>query len=59
VVAEDEQSPDQPDLDEVNLEELKIPTNQAPKGLGPCAADAYLMFQVRRVIIGNNCFLLS
>lgn len=46
VVAEDEQSPDQPDPDQVNLEELKIPTNQAPKGLGPCAADAYLMFQV-------------
>lgn len=46
VVAEDEQSPDQPDSDEVNLEELKIPTNQAPKGLHPCAADAYLMFQV-------------
>lgn len=46
VVAEDEQSPDQPETEEVNLEELKIPTNQAPKGLGPCAADAYLMFQV-------------
>lgn len=46
VVAEDDQSPEQQDSDEVNLEELKIPTNQAPKGLGPCAADAYLMFQV-------------
>lgn len=46
VVAEDELSLDQPESDEVNLEELKIPTNQAPKGLGPCAADAYLMFQV-------------
>ncbi|XP_039310634.1 protein MON2 homolog isoform X8 [Solenopsis invicta] len=45
VVAEDEQSSDQPEPDEVNIEELKIPTNQAPKGLGPCAADAYLMFQ--------------
>nr|XP_034192055.1 protein MON2 homolog isoform X1 [Osmia lignaria] len=45
VVAEDEQSPDTEDSDEINLEELKIPTNQAPKGLGPCAADAYLMFQ--------------
>ncbi|XP_066996963.1 protein MON2 homolog isoform X2 [Anabrus simplex] len=30
---------------EVNLEELKIPSNVAPKGLRPCAADAYLMFQ--------------
>lgn len=46
VVAEDEQSPDNDDSDDINLEELKIPTNQAPKGLGPCAADAYLMFQV-------------
>ncbi|XP_011631155.1 LOW QUALITY PROTEIN: protein MON2 homolog [Pogonomyrmex barbatus] len=45
VVAEDEQSPDQPESDEVNLEKLKIPTNQAPQDLGPCAADAYLMFQ--------------
>lgn len=45
VVAEDEQN-FEPESDEVNLEELKIPTNQAPKGLGPCAADAYLMFQV-------------
>ncbi|XP_020288600.1 protein MON2 homolog isoform X3 [Pseudomyrmex gracilis] len=44
VIAEDEQNPDQQDT-EVNLEELKIPTNQAPKGLGPCTADAYLMFQ--------------
>jgi len=31
---------------EVNLEELKVPSNVAPKGLRPCAADAYLMFQV-------------
>lgn len=46
VVAEDEQSPNNEDFDEINLEELKIPTNQAPKRLGPCAADAYLMFQV-------------
>lgn len=47
VVAEDEQNPDNEDSDDINLEELKIPTNQAPKGLGSCAADAYLMFQVR------------
>lgn len=46
VVAEDEQMLDHPEVEEVNLEELKTPTNQAPKGLGPCAADAYLMFQV-------------
>lgn len=51
VVAEDEQSSDQPDSEEVNLEELKIPMNQAPKGLGPCAADAYLMFQVIFILI--------
>lgn len=29
----------------VNLEELKIPSGVAPKGLHPCAADAYLLFQ--------------
>lgn len=29
----------------VNLEELKTPTGVAPKGLPPCAADAYLLFQ--------------
>lgn len=34
------------DQKEVNLEELKVPSNVAPKGLRPCAADAYLMFQV-------------
>ncbi|XP_043493036.1 protein MON2 homolog isoform X1 [Polistes fuscatus] len=45
VVAEDEHTLDHPEIEEVNLEELKTPTNQAPKGLGPCAADAYLMFQ--------------
>lgn len=30
----------------VDIEELKIPSGQPPKGLLPCAADAYLMFQV-------------
>lgn len=46
VVAEDEQYADQPVNEESNLEELKVPTNQAPTALRPCAADAYLMFQV-------------
>lgn len=46
VVVEDEEFSDSDQPDEVNLEELKIPTNQPPKGLRPCAADAYLMFQV-------------
>ncbi|XP_014213732.1 protein MON2 homolog isoform X2 [Copidosoma floridanum] len=45
VVAEDEEYSDQQVQDESNLEELKVPTNQAPKGLRPCAADAFLMFQ--------------
>lgn len=45
VLAEDEQNP--PDSDsQVNLEELKVPSNAAPKTLRSCAADAYLMFQV-------------
>ncbi|KAJ8683120.1 hypothetical protein QAD02_018912 [Eretmocerus hayati] len=45
VLAEDEQYSDQAIPEENNLEELKMPTNQAPKTLRPCAADAYLMFQ--------------
>lgn len=34
---------------EVNLEELKLATGTAPKGLRPCAADAFLLFQVRGI----------
>lgn len=34
------------DRREVNLEELKLATGTAPKGLKPCAADAFLLFQV-------------
>jgi hypothetical protein len=37
---------------EVNLEELKVPSNVAPRGLRPCAADAYLMFQVSVILHG-------
>lgn len=46
-MAEDEQYTGQ-DLppQSVNFEELKVPRNTAPKGMGPCAGDAYLMFQV-------------
>lgn len=46
VLAEDEKVSTQETQEKGNLEELKTPTNQAPKGLEPCAADAYLMFQV-------------
>lgn len=47
VIAEDEYFRSRESVpQEVNLEELKIPSNVAPKGLNPCAADAYLMFQV-------------
>ncbi|XP_026271999.2 protein MON2 homolog [Frankliniella occidentalis] len=46
VVAEDEQFREaDAGKTEVNLEELKMPSNNAPKGLRPCAGDAYLMFQ--------------
>lgn len=46
---------------EVNFEELKIPSNIAPKGLRPCAADAYLMFQVTQhntltVLLFVSCY---
>jgi len=47
VVAEDEYFKTKDSVKrEVNLEELKVPSNVAPRGLRPCAADAYLMFQV-------------
>ncbi|XP_046407133.1 protein MON2 homolog isoform X3 [Ischnura elegans] len=46
VVAEDNYFHDKETVQrDVQLEELKIPSNVAPKGLRPCAADAYLMFQ--------------
>lgn len=32
---------------EINFTELRTPRNVPPKGLQPCAGDAYLMFQVR------------
>ena len=35
---------------EINLEELKLATNIPPKGLRPCAADAFLLFQVISLI---------
>ena len=46
VVSEDEQyKTKEAPKREVNLEELKTPSKVAPKGLRPCASDAYLMFQ--------------
>ncbi|XP_066259075.1 protein MON2 homolog [Euwallacea similis] len=48
VVAEDEQLsqlPNKPEKASVNLEELKSPSGSPPKGLPPCAGDAYLLFQ--------------
>lgn len=39
---------------EVNIEELKLATSVAPKGLKPCAADAYLLFQVSEFVF---CYL--
>ena len=59
VVAEDAESSEQRSSEEVNLEELKNPTNQPPQGLGPCAADAYLMFQVSlpfSIILVNSIY---
>lgn len=50
VIAEDTQNSGQPAQGDNSLEELKVPTNQAPKGLKPCAADAYLMFQVHKLL---------
>ncbi|KAB0801130.1 hypothetical protein PPYR_05484 [Photinus pyralis] len=48
VVAEDEQICElegHPLPRQVNLEDLKTPSGVAPKGLPPCASDAYLLFQ--------------
>lgn len=49
VVAEDEQLSKLENASEKNvtpnLEELKVPSGTPPKGLSPCAADAYLLFQ--------------
>lgn len=44
VVLEDEQFPPSTN-GQINLEELKQPSNISPKTLQTCAADAYLMFQ--------------
>lgn len=45
VLAEDELYEVDKNL-QISLEELKQPSNIPPKTLKPCAADAYLMFQV-------------
>lgn len=46
VVAEEEETGSSSiEAREVNLEELKLATGMPPKGLKPCAADAYLLFQ--------------
>lgn len=48
VVAEDEQLskiPNRVEKSAVNLEELKTPSGTSPKGLPPCAGDAFLLFQ--------------
>lgn len=61
VIAEDEHYKSQDTTaQEVNFEELKVPRNIAPKGLGPCAGDAYLMFQVIiNVILFIDLFYLG
>ncbi|CAG5101303.1 Similar to mon2: Protein MON2 homolog (Drosophila melanogaster) [Cotesia congregata] len=45
VIAEDEKNPSEIEMEKTVLEELKACTGQPPKGLAPCAADAFLMFQ--------------
>lgn len=47
VVAEDEKfRVEDATSREINFAELRMPRNTPPKGLRPCAGDAYLMFQV-------------
>jgi hypothetical protein len=48
VVAEDEilsRNENTPSIRQINMEDFKIPSGTPPKGLPPCAADAYLLFQ--------------
>lgn len=40
-----QQEEEEEEVREINLEELKASFGQAPKGLKPCAADAFLLFQ--------------
>lgn len=44
-LVEQEESKSDEEVREINLEELKISHGMAPKGLKPCAADAFLLFQ--------------
>ncbi|EFA11008.1 Protein MON2 homolog-like Protein [Tribolium castaneum] len=48
VVAEDEllsKNDTAPVQKQINMEDFKVPSGTPPKGLPPCAADAYLLFQ--------------
>lgn len=45
VVMEEAETAAESEKREINLEELKLATGIAPKGLKPCAADAFLLFQ--------------
>lgn len=45
VIAEEQESPSSESPREINIEDLKSAVGQAPKGLKPCAADAFLLFQ--------------
>lgn len=45
VIEQQESTTSEEEMREINLEELKASFGQAPKGLKPCAADAFLLFQ--------------
>lgn len=45
VISEENEFPTIDPPREINIEELKSAAGQAPKGLKPCAADAFLLFQ--------------
>lgn len=66
VITEDQEleastSEEQPQSQEVNIEELKQAPGQAPKGLKVCASDAFLLFQdlVQLVNADQPWFLLG
>lgn len=60
VVSEDkESSSKQLDNAPTNIEELKVLSSSPPKGLRPCAADAYLMFQVNMLYFVSLFVILT
>lgn len=62
VVAEDEKFKTEDESPrEINFTELRMPRNTPPKGLRPCAGDAYLMFQDLVLLVNADqpCWMIG